>query len=107
MQLRYHLIVSSAHNFAPNVLRGNHLQEQCHNLRKKKNHLNEVFAVPLYLSHHNVSPTHMVNRTVLYDLAQQNHLCLHETSLTAIGFWSRLMHTCCAAQVQVGRKKTQ
>lgn len=31
----------------------------------------------------NISPTHMVNRTVLYDLAQQNHLCLHKTPLTA------------------------
>lgn len=30
---------------------------------------------------HNVSSTCMVNRTVLNDLAQQNHLCLHETPL--------------------------
>lgn len=103
-------MVSSTDSLAAEVLPGNHIQGQCRTLRKKPQ-LHETFAVPVHARDHSVSPTHMVKRTVLYGLAQQNHLCLHETPLTAHRALEQTRRArrgdLCVAQVQGGRRETQ
>lgn len=71
-------------------------------LWEKKN-LNKAFALPVYVMGHNISPTHIANRTFLYDLIQQNHLFLVRPHYLPRGLWRTPVHatwTCWGARVQ-------